>query len=110
MYAQTNGPYPNRIQLVLSPFVGPFVQDGPLGTFDPRRDLEVYVDGVLVSVQTFSFDPVNNRYLLYTAQAINLQGNIQIVHHVPSPPFQFTTNPPVVNVQIGIEPDEDSGS
>lgn len=87
MYAQTNLPYPNRIQIVLAPLVGPFVQDGPLGAFDPRRDLQVYVDGALQTVQTFSFDPANNRYLLFMATAINLQGVIQIVHHVPSPPF-----------------------
>lgn len=87
MYAQTNAPYPNRIELVLAPFVGPFVQPGPLGAFDPRRDLQVYVDGVLQIVQTFSFDQVNNRYLLYMATAINVQGVIQIIYHVPSPPF-----------------------
>ena len=109
MFAQTNAGYPNRIQIVLAPFVGPFVQDGPLGTFDPRRDLEVYVDGVKLPVQTFSFDAVNNRYLLYMGQAINLQGTIQIVHHVPSPPFLFQANPPLFDLQLGEEPDIDSG-
>jgi hypothetical protein len=87
MYAQTNLSYPNRIQLVLAPLQGPFAQDGPLGAFDPRRDLRVYVDGTLQTVQGFSFDAANNRYLLFTATAINLQGVIQVVHHVPSPPF-----------------------
>jgi hypothetical protein len=110
MYAQTNAPYPNRIQLVCTPLIGPWIQDGPLGQFDPRRDLSIYVDGVLQTVTTFSFDQPNNRYLLYMANAINLQGVIQIVHHIPSPPFVFSTNPPVTNVQIGIEPDMDSGS
>ena len=87
MFAQTNAPYSNRIQLVLDPFTGPFIQNGPLGAFNPIRDLQVYVDGVLIPVQTWSFDAVNNRYLLYMNQAINLQGVIQIIHHVPSPPF-----------------------
>ena len=92
MYAQTNSPYPNRIQLVLAPFNGPFIQNGPLGAFDPRRDLQVYVDGSLQPVQTFSFDAGNNRYLLFMASAINLQGVIQIIHHVPSPPFESETS------------------
>jgi len=109
MYAQTNQPYPNRIQLVLAPLVGPFVQDGPLGAFDPRRDLQVYVDGVLQVIQTFSFDPVNNRYLLFLATAFNLQGVIQVVHHCPSPPFSFQTNPPLFDVTPGDEPGSGSG-
>ena len=104
MQAETNAPYPNRIQLLLAPFAGPFVQDGPLGAFDPRRDLEVYVDGVRQVVQTFAFDAANNRYLLYLQNAINLQGTIQIVHHVPSPPFEFQTNPPLFDVTPGSEP------
>jgi hypothetical protein len=109
MYAQTNAPYPNRIALWLSPFTGPFVQDGPLGSFDPRRDLQVYVDGTLTTIQSFSFDAVNNRYLLYCASAINLQGVIQVIHHVPSPPFQFQTNPPLFDLTPGDEPDSGSG-
>jgi hypothetical protein len=109
MFAQTNQPYPNRIQLVLAPFVGPFVQDGPLGDFDPRRDLEVYVDGVREVIQTFSFDATNNRYLLFMQNTINLTGTIQIIHHVPSPPFQFQTNPPLFDLTPGDSPGIDGG-
>src|SRR5258708_5213318 len=109
LQAETNAPYPNRIQLLLAPFVGPFVQDGPLGAFDPRRDLSVYVDGQLLTVQTFSFDAVNNRYLLYMSSAFNLQGLIQVIHHIPSPPFSFQTNPPLFDVTPGSEPGSGSG-
>lgn len=109
MFIQTNGPYPNRIAIVLAPFFGPLIQDGPLGAFDPRRDLEVYVDGVKQVIQTFAYDAANNRYLLYMNQAINLQGTIQVVHHVPSPPFQFQTNPPLFDVTPGDEPMSGSG-
>lgn len=87
MYAQTDALFPNRIQLVLAPFAGPLVQGGPLGTFDPRRDLSVYTDGVLQTIQTFAFDSVGNRYLLFTSSTFNLQGVVQVVHHVPNPPF-----------------------
>jgi hypothetical protein len=109
MYAQTNAPFPNRIQIVLDPYVGPFVQDGPLGSFDPRRDLEVWIDGVLTPVQTFAFDANNNRYLLYMATEINLQGVIQVVHHMPSPPFQYTQNPALFDLTPGQSPGIDGG-
>ncbi len=84
---ETNAPYPDRIQWILNDYLGPFIQDGPLGVFDPRRDLEVYVDGQLIPVRTFAFDTANNRYLLYMDIPFNLQGVIQIVHHMPNPPF-----------------------
>lgn len=88
----TNAPYPNRIQYLIDG-MGPIFQDGPYGNFDPRRDLEVYVDGVLTSVRSFTFDSLNNRYLLYTENAFNLQGVVQVVHHMPNPPFQYSRTP-----------------
>ena len=89
MRVETNAPYPNRLQLILDDITGPFLQSGPLGQFDPRRDLEVYVDGALTPIRTFTYDYVNNRYLLYTQSPFNLQGVIQVVHHMPNPPFAF---------------------
>jgi hypothetical protein len=93
MSVQTNAPYPNRIQWMLGNYTGPFTQDGPLGDFDPRRDLEVYVDGTLVPVRSFTFDAPNNRYLLYMNQNINLQGVVQVIHHMPNPPFHSPFTP-----------------
>ena len=49
MYAETNVPYPNRIAIYLAPYVGRSSRDGPLGTFNPQRDLQVYVDGALIA-------------------------------------------------------------
>lgn len=87
----TNQQYPNRIQMLLNEYTGVLTQNGILGSFDPRRDLTVYVDGSLVAVRTFSFDSVNNRYLLYMENSINVQGVVQAIHHMPSPPFQTST-------------------
>jgi len=80
---------------MLAPYAGPFSQSGPLGSFDPTRDLEVYVDGVPIPVQTWSFDAFANRYLLYMPQLIDLQGVIQVVYHVPSPAFLDSAATPV---------------
>jgi hypothetical protein len=87
MRFETNLPYPNRIQWILEEYQGPLLQDGTLGNIDPTRDLEVYVDGVYTPVRTFTYDLTNNRYLLYMDSPINLQGVIQVIHHMPSPPF-----------------------
>lgn len=88
--AQTNAPYPNRIQLILGDWIGPLIQpSSPPVEFDPTQDVEIYVDGLLIPVATASYDAINNRYLLFMAQAINLQGVIQVIHHMPNPPFQY---------------------
>jgi|ERR1035437_8025660 hypothetical protein len=109
MYVQTNAPYPNRIQILCTPYIGPFVQAGPLGLFNPIRDLAIYVDGARQTVQTFSFDEANNRYLLFMSQTFNLQGVIQVVHHMPSPPFLAEVNPPLYDLTPGEDPDIDEG-
>ena len=45
------------------------------------------MDGNLLTVQSSSFDALNNRYLLFVDRIFNLNGVIQGVHHVPSPSF-----------------------
>lgn len=110
MQVITNSPYPNRIQILCTPYIGPFVQAGPLGLFNPIRDLDIYADGVRQTVQTYSFDAVNNRYLLYMSQTFNLQGVIQVVHHMPSPPFVAEVNPPLYDLTLGVEPGEGAGA
>jgi hypothetical protein len=84
---------PNRVQLELGGLLGPFVQDGPLGAFDPRRDLSLFIDGVPTPVVTASFDAPNNRYLMFTDKPFSPLSTIQVVHHMPSPPFQAAAPP-----------------
>ncbi len=108
MQAIANGPYPNRIQIPCAPYIGPFVQDGPLGLFDPSRDLIFVCDGVILTVQTWSFDQINNRYLIFMTQNFNLQGFIQVIHHMPSPPFTAEVNPPLYDLTLGESPGEDA--
>lgn len=92
--ALLNAPYPNRIVLQCNPLAGPFTSDSPLGAFDCTRDLDVYVNGDPIVITSFSFDPNNNRYLMF-AQSPILTGVesvdealvVQLVHHMPSAPF-----------------------
>lgn len=105
---QTNAPYPNRIVLLCAPLVGPFVSS-VLGDFDPRRDMKFFVDGDPLTITSFTFDQNNNRYLCYTAAPFNLQGVIQGVHHMPNPPFQTSSNPPVEGQEFGQNPDIGGG-
>jgi len=87
MQAIVNPAYPNRIQLQLGALIGPFVSTA-LGTFDPRRDLEVYVGGMPTALVAFRFDASGNRYLMFTGQVFDTTSVVQAVHHIPAPPFK----------------------
>ena len=84
--AWTNGPFINRVALYGLPLLVPYSQPS-LGGFDPRRDLQIYVNGQLMTVTNFTVDVTNDRYLIYTSKTFDLQGIIQVVHLLPSPPF-----------------------
>jgi hypothetical protein len=92
----TNGSFPNRIVLNCAPLTGPFFIPGgsPPVAFDPRRDLACYADGLPLQVISFNFDSVNNRYLIFTSVQFDLQGVVQVQHHMPSPPFVDSSSPP----------------
>ena len=103
--AQTNAPYPNRLQLVLGDWIGPLIRPtSPPVEFDPTKDVEVYVDGVPLDITMASFDALNNRYLLFASKAFDLQGVIQVIHHMPSPPFQYGAPAVLPTFAVGIDP------
>jgi hypothetical protein len=77
------------LNLTSIPF-GPLVQSGPLGDFDPRRDIEIYVDGDLVPVRTAFYNSAQDSYLLLMDRTINVQGVIQAIYHITDPPFKTT--------------------
>lgn len=85
LQAIVNEPYPNRIQLICGSWPPPW--NNGLRAFDPTIDLQVYVDGDVLPIVNFSYETNNNRYLLYSANPFNLQGVIQVVYHIPLPPF-----------------------
>lgn len=79
---------PNCIQLVLNGVTGPFTQAaGPLGSFNPQRDLTVYIDGSRVDIGQAWFDSSHNQYLLFMKKIVSPYSVVQVVHHVPEPPF-----------------------
>lgn len=104
MQVITNRAYKNRIQWQLGDVYGPFYNQ-VLGYMDPRVHLTVYVDGSPLVIDSAAFDAMNNRYLLYSKIEFNLEGVIQVVHHMPDPPFRGLQNPPIVNVSFGQHPD-----
>ena len=91
-----NAPFPNRIVLQCDPLEGPFVT-ADAKTFDPRRDMSLWLEGDLLTIASFSFDALNNRYLMYTPQVL-LSGNaaldatliLQAAFHAPTSPFLGT--------------------
>lgn len=86
MYIQCSTAYPNRIAWYLEDLNGPLVSV-LLGSLNPARDLQIYVDGVPQTVQSSGFDVRNNRYLIFTEKTIDMTGVIQVVHHMPLAPF-----------------------
>jgi len=91
MYIQVSTQYPTRIAFYLEGLNGPLTS-ATLGAFDPNRDLLIFVDGIPQKLQSWSFDLNNNRYLLFTETNIDMEGIIQVVHHMPSPPFTGTVS------------------
>lgn len=79
--------YPNRLALVLGDLQGP-VTSFTLGDFDPRRDSTAWVGGSLQTIESFTYDAINNRYLIFLAQPIDLSQQIQLIHHMPLSPFR----------------------
>jgi hypothetical protein len=103
--ATVNKPYPRRVQLNL-----PLNLPGPLssptmGLFDPRRDCRVYNAGRLMTVESFAWDGLNNRYLLFVTEDLIFTLPTQIIHHVPSPPFEVEGNPDLFDLTPGDNPD-----
>lgn len=86
MVAVINPRYLNRIELRLGGLAGPLTS-AALGAFDPRRDLEVYADGELVTITSFSFDGFQNRYLMFADRPVVTASVVQVIHHMPSSPF-----------------------
>ena len=109
--ATVNFPAPSVIQLYLGILRGPLVS-AALGGFDPRRDLTIFANGVPVSISSCVFDGVNNRYTITMVNPLpwtvsTLPPLVQIIHHMPSPPFKSSveTNPTLDLLNPGRNPD-----
>ena len=104
--AVVNRLHPNRVQVRLGSDIS-----GPLfsitkGMFDPRRDLDVYNGGRPMTVSSYTWDPVRNRYLLFLEEGLDLDLPVQVIHHVPNPAFaEYDENPDLLQVSLGRDPD-----
>src|SRR5208282_52214 len=104
MRTETNAPYPNRIQLFCAPYQGPFtrVVNAVPVPFDPLTEIQSFVDGTTLPITIASFDPNNNRYLMYAAAPFNVQGVVQSVYHFSAPEVYDSSSPPQVIPGFGL--------
>jgi len=84
--AVVNGNYSTRIQLQLGSLTGP-LSSSALGAFDPRRDLDIYVDGAPMKILSFTFVVASNQYFMFTAHSFSPTAIVQVIHHMPVGPF-----------------------
>lgn len=101
--AVVNRPYPNRVQLLLGTLPGPLLHVS-YGTFDPRRDVDIYNGGMKMTVDSFTWDPKGNRYLIFLTEALDFNQITQVIHHMPNPPFVGESNPTLKNLALGGHP------
>jgi hypothetical protein len=70
---------------------------------DPAVFLGVYSGGKPMEISNFVWDDVGNRYILYTSEAMPSQF-IQVIYHIPNPPFWLQSNPTLFNISPGFHP------
>ena len=70
---------------------GPFnrfdLSSGGMVNFNPMVDLELYVDGLPETISSYSYDKATNTYLLYMRRSVTSDNIVQLIHHMPSPPY-----------------------
>jgi hypothetical protein len=76
-----------------------------LGPFNPIRDVQVYVGGAPVQIVSAHWDAPGNKYVIYVDEDMTANKDlIQIIHHVPEPPFFLASNPTLANLSRGGNP------
>ena len=104
--AVVNRPHLNRVQLLLGDGISGPLFSITLGMFDPRRDLDIYNGGQPMTVSSYTWDPVRNRYVIFLDGELDFDAPVQLIHHMPNPPFQeYDENPDLLQVSLGQDPD-----
>ena len=104
--AVVNRPHPNRVQVRLGSDISGPLFSITLGMFDPRRDLDVYNGGRPMTVSSYTWDPVRNRYLLFLEEELDFDYPVQVIHHVPNPAFlEYDENPDLHQLSLGQNPE-----
>ena len=93
-------PHPTRVELLITGGRGP-LHSPAIGDFDPRRDVTLYLNGGPTPIQSFIWDAPRNRYVCYLEKPFDTRGLIQMIHHMPDPPFETISNPPLMNQSPG---------
>jgi hypothetical protein len=77
--------------------------NGSLENLDPAQYFGVYSGGKPMVVSNYVWDAVGNRYLMYTTEDMP-DSFVQVIYHVPSPPFWLESNPQLANISQGSSP------
>jgi hypothetical protein len=59
--------------------------------FNPTTDVEVWVDGLQIQVKSFLYDADTTTYQLYLGISLTADNVVQVIHHMPNPPFTSGT-------------------
>ena len=78
----------NMVNLVSS-VGGPFSRTVGMTVvnFNPAKDIQVWVDGNQTQVKSFSFNSATSTYQLYLGVSLTSANVVQVIHHMPNPPF-----------------------
>lgn len=81
--------YPRRVQITVGDErTPPKTEDGII--LDPREYVRVYNGGSLLEVESYTWDSVLSRYLLFFSEDLDLTLPVQVIYHSPSTPFLLT--------------------
>jgi hypothetical protein len=87
--SQVSTEFLGNVVNLISSIGGPFSRtvDALTVNFNPMTDVEVWVDGIQIQVKSFLYDAATTTYQLYLGISLTTDNVVQVIHHMPNPPF-----------------------
>jgi len=91
--SQISSEFLGSMVTLVSSVGGPFSRtvDAVTVNFNPTTDVEVWVDGLQIQVKSFLYDADTTTYQLYLGISLTADNVVQVIHHMPNPPFTSGT-------------------
>jgi len=91
--SQVSTEFLGNVVNLISSIGGPFSRtvDALTVNFNPMTDVEVWVDGIQIQVKSFLYDAATTTYQLYLGISLTTDNVVQVIHHMPNPPFTSGT-------------------